>query len=119
MASYEETRIELEGESDADQVKRPYNVFDDGYGGFLGGYLVESGSSSLTSSSSLAHCEKDVEDCYVAIIKIRVPTFEEGIDPDKANKWFGQFEEILALLKIPKPLKPQLITSFPEGKGSA
>ncbi|KAL3504344.1 hypothetical protein ACH5RR_034185 [Cinchona calisaya] len=46
------------------------------------------------------HRENDLEDYFVVISKIGVPFFERGVDIDKAVKWFGWIEEVLALLKV-------------------
>ncbi|KAL3502110.1 hypothetical protein ACH5RR_036559 [Cinchona calisaya] len=121
MTSYEETYRELGMEFDADRVKGPYNVHDDGHDSDDGHESDDPKLNSLaqpaqSSQPPPAHRDKDVEDYFVAMSKAKVPMFEGSANPDKADKWFGQIEEILVLLKVPEPLKPEVVTPFLEGE---
>ncbi|KAL3524669.1 hypothetical protein ACH5RR_013041 [Cinchona calisaya] len=44
--------------------------------------------------------------------EIGMPIFDEGVDLDKAKKWFGMIEEIMVLLKALEPLKPQAFMKY-------
>ncbi|KAL3512846.1 hypothetical protein ACH5RR_025563 [Cinchona calisaya] len=103
MASHEETLRKLEVEFDVDWAEGPFDMYDDGH---------ESDDPNLNPSS--AYREKDLEEYFVTMSKIGVPTFEGGIDLDKADKWFGQIKKIRVLLKISKLLKLQEVTHFLE-----
>ncbi|KAL3510337.1 hypothetical protein ACH5RR_029738 [Cinchona calisaya] len=60
-----------------------------------------------------------MDECFVAMSKVGIPTLEEGVDPGMTNKWCGLIEEILALLKTHEPLKPQIAIHFLIGEVSA
>ncbi|KAL3506958.1 hypothetical protein ACH5RR_032340 [Cinchona calisaya] len=61
---------------------------------------------------------KDVDYYYRAITKIHIPTFEGRHDPDEAERWLGQIEENLELLKVPDEYRVPIVKPYLVGDAS-
>lgn len=63
--------------------------------------------------------QMDTRYFFSELKRSRVPSFEGGPDPDKADKWLDEVENCFELLQVPEKVKTQIIRPFLIGEAQS